>query len=150
MKIFTIESETNDIMVHASVQDAEAAENAEWFSDEAAMAILAADWPAARLVEIWNSLPGVTPVTKFKDRTTGVSRIWKALQTLGQAEPVTTESETAPVLAQALEVPETPQSLDVASEVAPARTKATPRATLTLDTPSMSTINPARPSGWFG
>jgi hypothetical protein len=36
-----------------------------------------AGWPAERLVAIWNSLPGVTPVKKFKDRTTAGTRIWK-------------------------------------------------------------------------
>ena len=41
---------------------------------------LAKPWPAARLVRLWNSLPGVTPVKRFTDRKTAVSRIWKALQ----------------------------------------------------------------------
>jgi hypothetical protein len=60
-------------------QDAEA----ERFRNEAGFAKLAADWPTTRLVEIWNSLPGVNPVAKFKDRATAVSRIWKVIQTLG-------------------------------------------------------------------
>ena len=34
---------------------------------------------------IWNSLPGVTPVKKFKDRTTAATRIWKNIQDLGEA-----------------------------------------------------------------
>jgi len=62
MKAFTIENETNNIMVHATAKDAEALENAVSFRNEAGLAKLAADWPAARLIEIWNSLPGVTPV----------------------------------------------------------------------------------------
>jgi len=41
---------------------------------------LAETWPAARLVSIWNSLPGATAVKRFTDRKTAVSRIWKALQ----------------------------------------------------------------------
>ncbi len=40
------------------------------------------DWPASRLVTIWNRLPGVTAVRKFKDRATAVSRIWKEAQKL--------------------------------------------------------------------
>src|ERR1700733_13208186 len=98
MKSFTIENETNNITIHATVQDAEAAANAERFRNEAGLHKLAADWPASRLVEIWNSLPGVTPLKKFKDRQTAVSRIWKALETLGQpATAATAVDEPAPV-----------------------------------------------------
>jgi hypothetical protein len=61
MKIFTIENETNNIPLHATVQDAEAVVNAETFRSQFGLNKLAADWPAARLVEIWNSLPGVKP-----------------------------------------------------------------------------------------
>jgi hypothetical protein len=75
MKHFTIENETNSITIHGSAKDAEAVPNSERFSSEAALAKLAANWPAARLIEIWNSLPGETPVRKFKDRATAVSRI---------------------------------------------------------------------------
>jgi hypothetical protein len=98
MKTFTIQNETNNITIHATIQDAEAVANADRFRTEAQLAKLAADWPAARLVEIWNSLPGQTPVKKFKDRATVVSRIWKAIQSLTAAEPVIAagpESETA-------------------------------------------------------
>jgi len=31
-------------------------------------------------LEIWNTLPGVTPVKKFTDRATGMARIWKQLE----------------------------------------------------------------------
>jgi hypothetical protein len=89
MKTFTIENETNNITIHAAIQDAEAVANADRFRTEAQLARLAPDWPAARLVEIWNSLPGETAVKKFKDRATAVSRIWKVIQRLATAEPVT-------------------------------------------------------------
>src|SRR6202041_1828025 len=36
-----------------------------------------------RLVEIWNSLPGVKPVTKFTSRKIASERIWKAIQGFG-------------------------------------------------------------------
>ena len=84
MKTFTIENETNNITVHASAQEAESVLNSERFENEFTLAKLAANWPAARLIEIWNSLPGATPVTKFKGRRTAVSRIWKVLQSLGE------------------------------------------------------------------
>ena len=66
MKTFTIENDTNNIILHATIQETEAVPNAQFFRNEAALAKLAANWPASRLVEIWNSLPGETPVKKFK------------------------------------------------------------------------------------
>src|SRR5580704_891567 len=95
MKSFTIDAE-NNITIHASVKEAEAVPNSERFSNEGALAKLAANWPAARLVEIWNSLPGESPVRKFKDRATAVGRIWKAIQTLGQTAPAAEETAPAP------------------------------------------------------
>jgi hypothetical protein len=85
MKSFTIENETNNITAHATKQDAELVAGAECFTSETSFASLAAVWPTARLIEIWNSLPGETPVTKFKDRKTAVARIWKAIQSLADA-----------------------------------------------------------------
>ena len=96
MRNFTIDNDTNNIAFHGSVKEAEAAPNSERFGTEAALAKLAANWPAARLVEIWNGLPGETPVRKFKDRATAVSRIWKALQNVGQVAPADDEPEPAP------------------------------------------------------
>jgi hypothetical protein len=100
MKIFTIENETNNISIHTTIQEAEAVTNAEWFRNEGEMAKLAADWPAARLVEIWNGLPDVTPIKKFKDRATAISRIWKAIQSLGGTVGAesTRQTEIAPVI----------------------------------------------------
>jgi hypothetical protein len=139
MKHFTIENETSNIMIHGSAKEADALPNSERFSNEAALAKLAANWPAARLVEIYNSLPGVTPVRKFKDRATAVSRIWKAIQSLGQAAPA---AEAAPAPEQearetvqpeaaipattesAPAAPVAPQSPDAAPEQAPAKKKA--------------------------
>src|SRR5947209_10945516 len=74
MNIFTIENETNNITLYATNQEAEAVLNAERFRNQGGLAKVAANWPAARLVAIWNSLPGTAPVKKFKDRATGVSR----------------------------------------------------------------------------
>jgi len=42
----------------------------------------ATDLSAARLVAIWNTLPGIIPVTKFKDRKTAARRLWSAFQDL--------------------------------------------------------------------
>ena len=63
------------------------------FASQKELAELAADWPAGRLVEIWNGFAGVTPfgdlkpVKKFTDRKTAVTRIWQAVQKLAPAAP---------------------------------------------------------------
>ena len=148
MNHFTIENETNNITVYPTREAAYAAPESEDFSTEAELATLAANWPTARLAEIFNSLPGVTPVKKFTDRKTAVSRIWRALQTFagdvpaaGEAEigvaaeslPPTEESPKAsePVPAEA-EVPETPFDAPVSAQtpdVAPEATQSGQKAT---------------------
>jgi hypothetical protein len=58
-------------------------------STEADLLRLVEDMPAAKLVEIWNNLSGVTPVKKFTDRKTAVRRIWGAVQaTAAIAKPL--------------------------------------------------------------
>lgn len=91
MTTFTIDCD-NNITAFASLQQAQAAglAGAEYFSSEAELAKLAASWPVAgtrgrrssKLMELWNSLPGVAPVKKFTDRQTALARIWKAAQAL--------------------------------------------------------------------
>jgi len=83
MKTFTIDAE-NNITAHASAEEAEAVAGTGRFSTTAELAELAANWPGERLVEIWNSLPGATPVKKFTDRKTAIARIWKAIEHLGE------------------------------------------------------------------
>ena len=92
MKTFTIENDTNNITAHPTAKEAESVTGAEHFATAAALAGLAAHWPGARLVEIWNSLPGATPVRKFKDRKTAVTRLWNFIQGLG--EPSGSEGRT--------------------------------------------------------
>jgi hypothetical protein len=50
------------------------------FASERELQELACAWPMKHLVEIWNRLPGVEPVTRFTDRKTAIARIWRALQ----------------------------------------------------------------------
>ena len=57
------------------------------------LADLAAKWPANRLIEVWNGIPGLTPVKKFTDRKSAVARIWKAIQSLDGGDA--TEAATA-------------------------------------------------------
>jgi hypothetical protein len=126
MKHFTIENETNNITVHGSAEAAEAVVNAERFRNEAGLAKVAADWPMARLVEIWNGLPGAEPIKKFKDRATAVSRIWKAIQMLGGTAP---EPETPVVPEAAVGTDVAPQSANVAPAEPASEEQATPAET---------------------
>jgi hypothetical protein len=158
MKTFTIDNGTNHITQHCSAQEAEAISDSERFSSEAALAKLAANWPAARLVQIWNILSSVNPVQKFKDRKTAVGRIWKALQSAGQtapaaaeepsaaiqATPVSPDGEAVPTIAEnqgnAPATPLAPHSPHVAPELAPAKH----RATRTKKTPAPAAQKTAR------
>jgi hypothetical protein len=128
MIIFTIENESNNITAHTTVQEAEAVPNAERFRNEAGLAKLAADWPTARLVETYNSLPGVSTVKKFTDRKTAASRIWKAIQSLRRSLP-----DASPAQTNATATPVAPQLAEVAPAESPAdqktiRAKKAPKA----------------------
>ena len=88
---------------------------AQSFGSQQELAELAAAWPADRPVAVWNSLPGDTPVKKFKDPKTAISRIWARIQHLGQPEKPPAERK-ARVGAQA-------------AKGAPAKAKANKKAT---------------------
>ena len=83
MTTYTIDTE-NSITAHASKQEAGDGES---FSSQQELATLVAEWPADRLIEVWNGIPGLTPVKKFKDRKSAVGRIWKAIQSLDGGSP---------------------------------------------------------------
>jgi hypothetical protein len=80
MKSFSIDRE-NNITAFTKRKDAVSA-NGDTFRSETELSELAAAWPAGRLVEIWNSIPGFVPVKKFTNRKTAVLRIWKVIQRL--------------------------------------------------------------------
>src|ERR1700683_4389269 len=86
MTTFTIDTD-NNITAHGTPEEAvaTAATPFDSFASQKELAELAAGWRGEGLVAIWNSLPGVTPVKKFKDRTTAATRIWKSIQDLGEA-----------------------------------------------------------------
>src|SRR5215831_4732690 len=95
MMTFVIDAE-NNIMAFASQQEAETVQG-ERFASQQELAELAATWPAGRLVEIWNSIPGLTPLKKFTDRKSGLARIWKAIQSLnGGSRETEPEAATEP------------------------------------------------------
>jgi hypothetical protein len=88
MRLFAIDSDNNITAFPAAEQIPEGQEH---FASEKELAKLAANWPADRLVQVWNSFAGVAPfddlkpVKKFTDRKTAVARVWKAIQRLDAA-----------------------------------------------------------------
>jgi uncharacterized protein DUF3489 len=82
MTAFTIDAENNITFFasHKEIQGSE--EGTQTFTTQEELAALADKWPGGRLVEIWNSLPGVQPVERFTSRRVAVGRIWKAIQHL--------------------------------------------------------------------
>jgi Protein of unknown function (DUF3489) len=68
------------IQVMNEPEAADAGEGGNTFASERELQELASEWPIKRLVEIWNRLPGVEPVTRFTDRKTAIGRIWREVQ----------------------------------------------------------------------
>jgi len=132
MKAFTIDAE-NNITIHASGKAARETGAAVFATEEQFADLIGADNP--RLLEIWNSLPGVKAVTKFTSRKTATERIWKALQNLGQAVPASEETAPGPEAAPDPELPETASvSQPEAGEIAQPESEiaANPEATVTV------------------
>src|SRR5258707_5299218 len=84
MTTFSIDSE-NVITRYDSA--AEVPDAAVVFATEEQVNALAQHWPGARLVDVWNGIPGVEPVRKFTSRTVAARRIWAALQPVGSENP---------------------------------------------------------------
>jgi len=80
MTTFTIDTDNNITAYRPG--DAIPEGDAERFASEKELGELAAQWPASRLVEVWNGIPGDKPVKKFTSRKTAVMRIWRAVQSL--------------------------------------------------------------------
>ena len=45
------------------------------FGTQQELAGLVGKWPANRLVEVWNGIPGLSPVKKFTDRKSALARL---------------------------------------------------------------------------
>ena len=107
MRLFAIDTDNAITAFPAAEQIPEGQEH---FATEKELAKLAANWPADRLIQVWNGFAGVTPfdelkpVKKFTDRKSAVARVWKAIQRL--------------------DAPAAPKAADVA----PKKTKATKTA----------------------
>jgi hypothetical protein len=85
MKTFTIDAEDN-ISVFATPDEAAAAATTPFdtFASQKELLSLVRPWPTDRLVAMWNSLPGVTPVKSFKSTAVAAGRIWGRIQRLGE------------------------------------------------------------------
>src|ERR1019366_6030966 len=92
MTTFTID-EQNNISPFSNQEEAAAATATPFdsFGSQKELAELAKAWPAERLVAIFNSLTGVTPVESFKSSKAAASRIWERIKGLGDAAQPETE-----------------------------------------------------------
>ena len=79
---FTINVDNNITVLDSTEKIEERQEGTETFSSSQELDALAGKWPGSRLVEIWNSLPGVEQVERFTSRQVAAARIWKAIQQL--------------------------------------------------------------------
>jgi hypothetical protein len=83
MTTFTLNDDHN-IVAYATPQAAAQAGDATAtsFDSQAELARISAQWPLARFIEIFNSIPGNAPVKKFENRNKAIARVWKAIQPL--------------------------------------------------------------------
>jgi|ERR1017187_7451525 hypothetical protein len=138
MTTFTI-NETNEIVAFSTPEEASAATQTPFdsFSSQKELAELAKAWPAERLVAIFNTLTGVTAVESFKSAQAAASRIWKQIQSLGEAaqpvpEPAKPTARKKPAIA-----PQKPR-------VAPTKGKASTKATAARKAPKAKTAPTAK------
>jgi hypothetical protein len=92
---FTIDAD-NNITAYAGAEEASPGDAAGLvhFHSQATLAQVSTDWPMSRFVEIWNGIPGQTPLKKFQDRKKAVARVWSAIQPLaGNAQPSESAAE---------------------------------------------------------
>ena len=108
MKTFTIDTD-NNITVHASRKAAKETSLGVFGTEEQFADLIGPD--SKRLVEIWNSLPGVKPVTKFANRKMATERIWEAIQMLGDTASAAKEIATAEPQETPAEQPAAEQSV---------------------------------------
>ncbi len=85
MKTFTIDTD-NNISAFATPEEAAATTTTPFdtFASQKELLSLVKPWSEERLVAIWNSLAGVTPVKSFKTTKTAAAKIWERIQSLGE------------------------------------------------------------------
>src|ERR1035438_2312419 len=124
MTTFTID-EQNNISAFSNQDEAAAATQTPFdsFASQKELAELAKAWPAERLVAIFNSLTGVTPVESFKSNKAAASRIWERIKGLGAPEEPKPEQATKP------KAKKNAKGGAQSAKGAPAKAKATKKAT---------------------
>jgi hypothetical protein len=85
MPTFTIDTDQNITAYHTPEAAASSDAGLPRFSSQAELSKLAAEWPASRWIEVWNSIPGNQPVKKLGPPKKAAARVWTALQRLAQA-----------------------------------------------------------------
>jgi hypothetical protein len=75
----------------------------------------------SRLVEIWNSIPGVTAVGKFTNRKVATERIWKAIRGLGNTAPKSESPVAEPVVVEVAPTEPEVTVVEVGAEVVEAQ-----------------------------
>jgi hypothetical protein len=100
------------------------------FTSQEELADATKDWPASRLVEVWNSFAGAPPfgdlkeVKRFTDRKSAVARIWNAAERLG--EQIAIEATSIAVTENNMgRKPRKPEAAPTAAKGAPKKAKAT-------------------------
>jgi hypothetical protein len=98
---FTINEDNNITAFATAAEAAQAGDStATTFDSQAALAKVSADWPLSRFVDIWNSIPGNSAVSKFADRKKAVARVWTAILPLAgnaqASEPEAKPTEPTP------------------------------------------------------
>src|SRR5260370_19731271 len=82
MTTFTIDTE-NNITAFDSFEEANTIDHAgQIFTSPEEFQTITASWPYARLVETYNSLPGIVTIKKFATRRIAAVRIWEALNAM--------------------------------------------------------------------
>ena len=97
MSTFTIDAD-NNVTAYANAEKASQGDltGLVLFDSQAALAKVSAEWPISRFVEIWNGIPGQTPVKKFQDRKKAVARVWAAIQPLAGNEQAAESAAAKP------------------------------------------------------
>lgn len=85
MKIFVIDS-YNATKTYASGKAVHDFSGGTQFSNEREFGAATKDFTAARLVAVWNELPGVTPVRRFTNRTIALRRMWEVIRALAPSK----------------------------------------------------------------
>lgn len=96
MATFTINEDNNITAFATAAETVQAGDStAISFDSQAALAKVSADWPLSRFVDLWNSIPGNTAVSKFADREKAVARVWPAILRLAGSAQLS-EAEAKP------------------------------------------------------